>query len=219
MTLFILIFSLVYAEAFSFCHPDFRVPLSDFKKNVSNTNQYRTFRQENIIVEDDDSQWGCICNEKICIWKCCDMFKRFTEGNCNKTEGNNEFNNFLNKSDFRNATNYHIVYSEVKCDDKNNFFRISFDNFQLLQSGSVFIKEIKETYDVYNYCLETFSTSEQDKMVVLLCAPNEGITQSSIAVRFFLNDIILGTRFDRFICLWSISYHSWFNTRISHFFS
>lgn len=207
MILFILIFNLVCGEVFSFCDQDFRVPLSKFEKNGLNANYYNNaFRQENIFAE-NGTLWGCICNEKICIRKCCDKFESFTGEKCEKTEGNNEFNIYLNKSGFKNTTSYHIVYSDVQCNDKDNLFKIPLDVFQLFQSGSVLIEESNETYDVYNYCIETFSTSEGNRVVVFLCAPMDGITESSIEVvnigKIFLNKQ-LRKKFLWVFCVWSI---------------
>lgn len=171
MILLMIIFCLVYREVFPLCTHDFRVILSERENNDKIINEYNVDFGTDDYFWENGALWGCICNVKKCVRKCCPKYESFREKKCQKSGESEDIHDYVNSLGFK-LEDIHIVYSELYCDLRNNSYRIQLEDFVLYSNGSVFVEEANELFGLDQYCIETLSTT--DEVVVIVCGPSDG---------------------------------------------
>lgn len=174
MFLSILFNIVIYREVFSLCNHDFVVNISAGRQNEINLHF-----NEGDYFEANGTLWGCICNIKICFRKCCGENEFFNGKECEKSSKGVGVQQYLSEIDFISNIDYHVVSSDLQCDAGNNFYRIQLEDFTVHRNGSVLIEEVDMVFDLQNYCIETASMTDGDKVIIFVCGPSDEISEFS----------------------------------------
>lgn len=154
---------MLYREVFPLCVHYFRDDGEIQAYNFSKPNNL-----SNIITRSN----GSMCDVNKCIRKCCQKNEIFSEMKCRKDEKRDTFNVYMKNYGFELENSSKILYSELQCDVKNNFYKIQLENFHLYENGSVYVEDANDIFSLENYCLETASKNDGDIVVVFVCGPS-----------------------------------------------
>ncbi|XP_015840171.1 G-protein coupled receptor Mth2 isoform X2 [Tribolium castaneum] len=127
-----------------------------------------------------DSIFGCVCNIKPCVRKCCGPNEIVTDGctNANYTFTFDIYNGTtltpITESDFYVLHNLECDYGHFRLIP--NFDDPSWvDNFYVQLNGSLyapFVDEKKTVYGIDEYCLETFNEGDGNIFSAVICLAN-----------------------------------------------
>ncbi|XP_072397056.1 G-protein coupled receptor Mth2-like isoform X6 [Diabrotica undecimpunctata] len=104
--------------------------------------------------------WGCICNLRTCIRKCCGRNQSLVRNNCEEgplSDFNLSIFDRMTKISKKKLDDFHVVYGQ-KCPDGYIMVKSDLDIF-VQNNGTVYYAEddYENVYDIENYCVENFS--------------------------------------------------------------
>lgn len=154
----------------------FRVELEDIKLNETDLNYYK---EEDRFWE-NGTLWGCICNVKTCIRKCCENGESLFGNLCFNANSSISVDH-LKDLGYKLKNGDHMVYSDLHCDATRNFYKIFFDKFDFHPNGTIYISEIDTNYDVENYCMDKIKliNKRDERLGVFVCGQSDMSEQNS----------------------------------------
>lgn len=112
--------------------------------------------------------WGCICNKKTCIRKCCGENELIVNKLCEQRLDfrHHHLADMLHNSSFHGDT-HHLLFSKGKfCDAR--FYTVKETNIGILTNGSIVTNDF--TLEPNQYCVDTFMVNNTDYQVAaILC--------------------------------------------------
>lgn len=128
--------------------------------------------------EDNGTYRGCICHAKKCIRKCCEKnqnqdLNETLHFNQMCVESHEQFQvsiyNTVSLSKYVDFNDFFIVYGSI-C-PQNSFKGLvdSSDGLFVQENGSLFVEGFFKSYNVENYCIDTFN----NEALAVLCIPDE----------------------------------------------
>lgn len=107
---------------------------------------------------DGDTIWGCPCNIKKCIKKCCGPNKKISNDECVENLENFRFDVYreTNFSDEVKSNDFHFVYSKI-CRENFVSFNPDFpEDLFVQENGSLLVQSFEKLYEPEDYCIDVF---------------------------------------------------------------
>ncbi|XP_018327208.1 probable G-protein coupled receptor Mth-like 3 isoform X6 [Agrilus planipennis] len=128
--------------------------------------------EKNNYFRRDGEIWGCICNVKQCVRKCCSEKEYFTN-NCTEFDDDEiySYDNVKNVTS-ENEREFHTIYGKPAC--PSVLFSADEDNFYLQEDGSLFLSET-DIFNMDSYCINVFSTENPgyNELLAAVCTEDE----------------------------------------------
>ncbi|CAG9838862.1 unnamed protein product [Diabrotica balteata] len=162
--LYVFVISDLFLTICATCPKFLSVNITDgYKEGENITQDGITFSSQNYFVE-NSSIYGCVCNIKNCVRKCCENDSYLNNGVCSFKNGSQDedfvFYN-LTKPYGKHVPGQFIIHGR-SCESKMLQIRLD-GEFYLQTNGSLYGLDLSDTYIMYstlNYCLD-YSSDEQ----------------------------------------------------------
>lgn len=164
-TLILLLCSIINCQ--SSCPKSMSVNITNGTKSQNGIVFNGTFYDKANYYNESNTIWGCICNIRKCIRKCCVENRKVVNKTCveNTQEFKIEIYNGITLSPIVNMDDFYYVYGKT-C--KESYVRYSPDSSKdlfLQESGNLFVKNFDVEYKFEDYCIDTF----EDETFAYLC--------------------------------------------------
>lgn len=144
------------------------VDISDGLFAEDTITKYGVTFESNDYYSSNGSIWGCICNKKTCVRKCCGENEAIMNRTCERQLSftQRHFESMLDNNSFREDT-HHLLFSNGKyCDP--HYYTIKERNFEILKNGWIVANGF--TLGPEEYCVDTFMISHADfQIAAVLC--------------------------------------------------
>lgn len=133
-----------------------RVDLNDGLKRPNGIFKDNILYDENNFFYENGTLWGCICNVRKCIRKCCGPDQELLNKTCTNTDQRFQYKFYNVASRIENVKqeDFHIIFSRA-C--PTNHVRIKLKAVFLQEDGTLFVQNFGIKYSANKYCIDTFN--------------------------------------------------------------
>lgn len=117
-----------------------------------------TYNESNYFV-DNGIVWGCICNIKKCVRKCCAPNEKVLNTTCTQEEFQDfqvDFYQSTTLTDNVSLNDFHIIYSKECRENYARFNPDSPEDMFLQENGTLFVQNFDAIYSAEDYCIDVF---------------------------------------------------------------
>lgn len=139
-----------------FCEKYMRVDLTNGEIKPNGIVLNNILYDQNNFFYENHTRWGCICNLKKCIKKCCGPNQKLLNKTCTKTHEYFEFKFYNDTSISKDVKqeDFHILYSKA-CPTRH--VRIKSKSVFLQEDGTLYVLQFGQIYSADKYCIDTFN--------------------------------------------------------------